>query len=332
MTISLLRYVFLGLLLLVTGCGRTPLFSTPIPTYTLAPTLTLTPTPQPTSPPTWTPTATATQTPPPTATSTAVPSPTPLFGEGTPTPELEGRLTQRWGSTSPDGNWVAHVTVVLPVVDGETVGEAAYTEVSVTQTDGSVTWYPIDDWSPYGLGFPTPQKFHWSEDALYFSLHAVPDGCSVFGSDVALLRLDLREGTLTNVAPDLSGALSLSPNERRLAYLEENEVVIRDLETGEERRVAFDSETSKWRAGNLTWSPSGEQLAFTVVHTPCTLITKHSVWVVNVENLVSTAIIQEDDRRFLISGWRTDETLLLNDIEGIAWRLEVEGGTLSLID
>ncbi len=313
-----LPYTLSLLTLILTACTGLNTLPTLVPTHTPIPTHT------PTSIPTWTPSPT----PPPTATPTPLPSPTPtatpLFGPGTPTPESAGWLTQRWNSASPDGRWFADVVVRLPLVAQEAVDEVAHTEVVISRSDGGLRWVVLDEWTPYGLGFPTPQDFRWTKDALYFSLRAIPDGCSLFGWEVALLHFDLREGMLSQVASELPGAPQLAPDYGRLAYLNEETLVIRDLESGTERRVPFAPEGASWQAGNLVWSPSGRQVAFTVVQSACVgAAAERSIWVVDTEQFNSTRVLSPDERRLQLFTWAGDEALLLTDPLGEAWRLNL---------
>ena len=314
---------------LLAGCGQVDLGIMP----TLAPTRTPVPTQTPTLAPTWTPTVTPTSTPAPTATSTPPPTATPLFAPGTPTPETEGWLTQRWTSASPNGEWFAEVVVTLPFVEQEAVSDVARTRLTVTKSDGTVAWTPLDDWSAYGLGFPVPGNFRWTEDDLYLSLRTTPDGCSLYGWETALLRFDLEEGALSEVVTDLPGAPALSPDRERLAYLEGTELVLRVLETGEERRIGFDPAHDSWEAGNLTWSPGGERLAFAVVQNACTTLPERSaIWTVDTEGLVSRLALPAGEQRFRISSWADEETLFLIDSEGQAWRLDLATSDLVAVE
>jgi hypothetical protein len=322
-------YTLFVLVLLLAACERADLGIMP----TLAPTHTPVPTQTPTLAPTWTPTVTSTPTPAPTATATPLPTATPLFGPGTPTPETEGWLTQRWTSASPDGEWFAEVVVTLPFVEQEAVSDVARTRLTVTKSDGTVAWTPLDAWSAYGLGFPVPGNFRWTEDDLYLSLRTTPDGCSLYGWEMALLRFDLEEGALSEVVTDLPGAPALSPDRERLAYLEGTELVLRVLETGEERRVGFDPDHQSWEAGNLTWSPGGERLAFAVVQNACTALPERSaIWTVDTEGLVSTLALPAGEQRFRISSWADEETLFLVDAQGQAWRLDLATSDLVAVE
>ena len=198
------------LILLFAGCHRPVAFpaaiSTDVPT--VAATGTSTPTlsnPTATSEPTATPEP---KTPP---TSTEIPTAkvTLTKTDGTPraTPVLAEMENRTWSSRSRDGRWDAQGMVAFPG-DG---GEEYYTQLKVKKTDGTVEWTVVDEWSRSGLGYTTPQPFHWSRDGryLYFTNEPVPDGCGLFVNGSDLHRIDLSDGSVTELVPSSGLWLSL---------------------------------------------------------------------------------------------------------------------------
>jgi hypothetical protein len=240
---------------------------------------------------------------------------------------LQRQPTQSWSYRSPDGEWHAQVTVRLPVIDGEIVGEHAHTRFTVTRRDGQVEWVVLDHWSTYGMGFTVPGKLRWSADgqSLTFSNHATPDGCAVYCCDEGLLRLDLDDGTLTSLAPDVRNGV-VSPDERTLAYLTGPQLVLRELETGTERSIAFQPIGENWQAGQITWSPAGQRIAFTVMADPCGSATATSIVLVDLASGSVHVPVAGDERLLVTFWWPTPDTLLLLDRDDLCWQLDSAGG------
>lgn len=183
----------------------------------------------------------STQMPPPTPTTTSSPAATATMMPGrtetpfSPAPEIT------FTSTSPDGKWAAQ-GAAMPATDAET----RHVWLNVSKTDGTVEWRVVDEWSAQALGQTTPKPFAWSQDEcyLYFTNFGVPDGCPRFVNGSDLHRVDLSDGSVTEVVPVVGFWLALSPNESQVVYVGYGDrgLVIRDLATGEEREVALDGD------------------------------------------------------------------------------------------
>ena len=311
-----------ALVLLLAGCRRPATFPTAISTDvpTAAVTGTSTPTP-----------STSTVAPEPTATSTPTETPTakvtPFQTDGMPTAtpvptEMELRT---WSSRSPDGKWDAQGMVAFPV-DG---GEKYYTQLKVNKTDGTVEWTVVDEWSRLGLGYTTPQPFHWSRDGryLYFTNEPVPDGCGLFVNGSDLHRIDLSDGSVKEIVPSSGLWLSLSPDETTLAYIgyRGRGLVLRDLATGVERETRLDP-GQDYAAGHIVWSPDGAALILTLAIRPCSFSWAESVSValVEVATLKQTTLIHEDKRLFTTVEWPALDRALLKDDDGNLWWIDLE--------
>ncbi len=170
---------------------------------------------------------------------------------------------------SPNGRWVAEMTVATPKT-----GDRYYTNLTVTDVARTSRWTVVDEWAQYGLGYTLPRPFHWSRDGryLYVTNEPVPDGCALFVNGPDLQRVDLSNGKVTQIVEPVGLWLSLSPDETTLAYLswaEGRPLVVRDLANGAENEVKLPASDPNWQAGNIVWSQDGDKLALTIANNPC---------------------------------------------------------------
>lgn len=252
------------------------------------------------------------------------PAPTPTPGAATPTPSLADMEVEAWRSTSDDGDWVADGVVAFP----KGVGDQYYTSLEVSLADGSVVWRAVDEWRPIGLGWTSPRVLRWSRDGgrLYFTNLPVPDGCALFVNGYDLQALDLATGEVTELVPGVGLWLSLSPDERRLAYIGVGKrgLVLRDLASGEERGVRLDP-GREYAAGGVLWSPDGSALVLTIAFAPCAgeeWAESTSIVVVDAATLETKTLIAEDARLLVTEGWPTPDRVLLRDSKGDPWWMD----------
>jgi hypothetical protein len=237
-------------------------------------------------------------------------------------PVLEEMEGYTWSSASPDGKWTAQGRSAFPKR-----GEDYYTQLKVSRADGAVEWVVVDEWSPFGLGYTTPRPFQWSQDGrfLYFTNKPVPDGCAVFVNGSDLWRVELADGSVTQVVPSVGLWLALSPDEATLAYAGHSDrgLVLRDLTAGTERGVGLDP-GQVYQAGQITWSPDGIALVLTLAIRPCSKGWGESTSIVRVEadTLEQATLIDQDSRLFTILEWPTAERVLLADKR---WSALVDG-------
>jgi hypothetical protein len=241
---------------------------------------------------------------------------------------------QEWASTSVDGRWVAAGLVAFPK---ENIGgQLAYVRLMIFSVDGKNHWTIVDEWQEIGLGFPMPQSLGWSQDhkSFYFTHRVIPDGCSVFPFLIDLQRVNLTDGTVTELLPQSALTLALAPDEGQVAYIGYGErgLVLRDLVTGEERETEIDP-GKDFNAGDIRWSPDGKSLALTLAINPCTgeYGASKTVWAksttilwVDVETLQQKILINEDPRLFIIWEWNEPEKITIVDgEENFLWYLDV---------
>lgn len=333
-----LPLAILAFVALLAGCNQSILSPTATPTDvpTVTPTATATPTPTSIPKPTITKTPSATpteivrtptSTPAPTATRTPVATWTKIAETPTGTPVLTEMESHTWSQVSPDGEWSAQGLTAFPT--NPKIGY--YTQLKVVEVDGVLEWTAVDAWSPLGLGYTTPQPFHWSRDGryFYFTNEPVVDGCAVFVNGSDLQRVDLEDGSVTEMAPSSGLWLSLSPDETMLAFIGYGGrgLVLRDLLTGAERETKLDPGQS-YAAGHIVWSPDGAALVLTLALQPCATDWAAAVSVlrVEVETLEQTTLIREDERLFVTAGWPAPDEILLRDDAGNAWWMDADTG------
>ena len=221
--------------------------------------------------------------------------------------------------------------VSLPVAGGENY----YTQLKVKATDGTVEWTAVDEWSHFGLGYTTPQPLRWSLDGqyLYFTNRPVPDGCGVFVNGSDLHKIDLSDGSVTEIVPPSGLWLSLSPDETMLAYIGYGDrgLVLRDLTTGVEHEAKLNP-GQDYAAGHVIWSPDGTALALTLAIRPCSTDWAEFTSVVRVEvsSLRQTTLIHEDKRLFTTVEWPTLDQVLLRDDHGDLWWMDSRTGRVTM--
>ena len=237
---------------------------------------------------------------------------------------------------SPDGLWQATVAQSEPTI---VAGESKfYTTLSVT--NGSAVWTPIDEWRGHGLGYVYPTIQGWSDDGryLYYSNLTSFDGCMIFNNGMDLHQLDVTNGR-TDLLLDtgLTNNLALSPDGTQVAYTQFNEqdvvVFLRDVATGKEQSVAVTTGTGDAQSGNILWSPDGSFFLLVVAHNPCSADRTHSIVRVDVmrNGLTAVTFIEQNDRQFAILDWPdpAQAQVRLKDKDGNTWLLAADSGQLT---
>ncbi len=265
----------------------------------------------------------ATSTPAATTTVTPVPTETPA----SPTPEMA------FTSMSPDGTWAAQ-GAAMSAADAGT----RHVWLDVSKTDGSVEWRLVDEWAEQALGQTTPRPFAWSRDGryLYFTNFGVPDGCPGFVNGSDLQRVDLSDGSLTEVVPGVGFWLALAPDESKLAYAGYGGrgLVVRDLATGEEREVTLESDVEGAKLGHIIWSPDGTKLMLTAGFNLCGPPEgrMHSIIRVDLSEGSHSTLIDRDSRLFSTQAWHAPGYVLLADKDEHHWEMNVDTGEATQIE
>ena len=152
---------------------------------------------------------------------------------------------------SPDKQWMASVSVGLPVVSGPNAARKPV-QLKVRRTDGSLTWTVVDDFER-GSGWLSPAPQTWTRDGrfLYYA----------FGFEVH--RVDLATGQARRVALDVARVSQVSPDESKLAYIDwKMRLTVRDLwAEGVEQMVVPDLQDAA-HVHDLLWAPDSRAVAF----------------------------------------------------------------------
>ena len=187
-----------------------------------------------------------------------------------PPPRFEGLGFVETTTRSPDGQWTATAVVATP--NQSNIGRY-YRGLKVAQTRGQTLWQPLDVWERFGFGYLSPGVIKWSNDGhyLYFTGVPHPDGCAPAANGWDLQRLDLSNGSVTEILASRARWLALSPGDKWLAYLtyQPIELVLHEMTTGRERRIAIASDPAHTEAAPRVWSPNSRALAFTLAPWGC---------------------------------------------------------------
>jgi hypothetical protein len=193
---------------------------------------------------------------------------------------LESMTVQTMAST--DGRWQAEVTRSETTTLGADWIQLFYVELKVTSLDDGTTWIPVSEWHTGGLGEAGPPRiFYWSLDGRYlfytstFDNHGVE--CALyFNIGDYLNRLNLSDGSIASLRGNqLQGILTISPDEKWIAYLDQG-LVVRDLATAfSDGDISQDSGQAaiKWHVpvdvtppaqiSQIAWSPDNKQVLVT---------------------------------------------------------------------
>jgi len=261
---------------------------------------------------------------------TATPAPSQTPGGPTATPDLNQYTLTGWSSDSPDGTWTAVGLVALPGANAS-VPDAFYRQLTFSKLSGDQKWVLIDGWTPYGLGYTTPSIERWSLDGRYAYIkdNATPDGCSLFGYSENFRRLNLSTGDLEAITPELTGVLSLSPDESNLAGIKSDQMVFHNLASGEELITPYQIEALNWQSGNPVWSPDSQSLLITAISNPCDPNALSSIIRFDLGSLQWATLIDQDPRQLSIAIWPTADQVILNDQAGKSWDLNPITGVLT---
>jgi hypothetical protein len=294
------RFLFLLVLMAVTGCGVARASSPPAPLNVRANPIT------PTTFPTSTPVA------------RAVP------GAVSPTPTR----IETWSSTSPNGQWLAQGVAEFP---SGTAGATYHTQLQVMRLVGKMTWSVVDEWLPFGATYTTPRPIRWSQDGryLYFADVPAPNDCIPFVDGQSLGRVELATGIVQKILPRTGLGMSLSPNESTLAYVaKENPLglVLRDLATGVERQLNLPGGDQDAQAGSFVWSDNGTALFLALAVHPCDPARSlYSIMRIETNTLMQKPLRSEQSVLKPVK-WEAPAILWIENQAGDVWRIDAISG------
>ncbi|MBN2006433.1 MAG: hypothetical protein JXA21_23980, partial [Anaerolineae bacterium] len=278
---------------------------------------------------------------------TETPIPTPDSSQWVtpaPTPDDYPGTLSSW--ESPDGQWLAQLrssqrdkapedALCSGSESERPTAHSLHIVFNVLGRDGSARWTMWDEWI-CGLGYTMPQFITWSQDSqhLYFTVKSVPDGDPpVFKHRTAgISRLDLADGQVTTMAVPDGYAHTISPDESRIVYTSPNnppELVVHDIATGTEQRVAFWNELfsasrDQTEAGSVLWTPDAGSLYLMAVNGYLGNA-EYAVARLDLSSLTVTPLIENNQRLIWPRNW-VDGRLLVADWNGVTWWVDTQTG------
>lgn len=178
--------------------------------------------------------------------------------------------------------------------------------------------------SEYGCDC-TVEIEHWSHDGhyLYVSPQVAFSGGEgwFWRSEAQLIRMNLENGTWVNTR--MGSSFSFSPNDKYIAFRRDNNLVIHEFQTGNER--IFTLRTDCTVLGRPTWSPDSKQIIFVCssVDEPLSddLLEKPSgftLLLLEAEDMQVQTILDKDERYLYPIEWLTSNSVLLGSLYKVA--------------
>lgn len=186
-----------------------------------------------------------------------------------PTPYAPPAPRVHHESDSPVDTWTA---VAEEGYFGDTDVEVM--RLRVTHTQNGTEWIADEKALLDGFDiFNEPKPLHWSQDGryLYFTHGRYNDGCGLPFNITDLQRLDLATGAVTAMSVP-SNWVAFSPDDQSLAYLANNQLIIRNLADGREQTIPLDTQIEPPGYAffdDLTWSADSQAVAMVVLYNPC---------------------------------------------------------------
>lgn len=275
-----------------------------------------------------------------TSTLSTLPTPDGLSPDTTSidAPDLSGMAIERTEYFSPNQLWHAEIVVALPA-EGD---ESYYTALSLADVQNGLTWTPVAEWRNYGLGYTTPRIVYWSTDGryLYFTNAPHPDGCALFTNASDLQQVDLTDGTVREVLPAESMSVVAVAPDGTIAMVRQKTIALTTLDNvgnldkvgnDETVEIHLDFEDGNLQLGNLVWSPDSRQLAFTVAFAPCQPPAwRHAIYLLERTSESVQQVMSPDEGRMQLVEWVDETQLLLADIDGQQWLLDLQDGQLRM--
>ena len=261
-----------------------------------------------------------------TLTATMTPAATAVAGE-------TNVIMEVWSSVSPDGGWVSEGQL-LGVQQGNML-MGYRTVLTLINKSAGVLWRVADGFQEVGLGATVPKVVHWGMDGrtAYITEQGFPEGGCwpdlVDGS--GLQRVNLETGQVESLLPATTFAFSFAGDDTAVASIarlpEEPGIYLHDLINGSSEHIPL--EVGYGDAGNIVWSPDGQQMVMTQILPPGYCQSEnHNILLVD-RNTLAMRILVEDVKNLITVDWPTDDKILLKDGGGDLWELDVFGGELT---
>jgi Tol biopolymer transport system component len=241
----------------------------------------------------------------------------------TNTPETKIIILEE--STSPNGDWVATTSLAFQERNKNLVFKVSNKTTNEEWFIEKIEWNELQTPSSW---VPFPYVFQWSQDNnfLYYSYEPNNnDGC--FGyfrpGGFGLNRLDLNTGEIVFVRNDKATWMALSPDEKKLAYIDTfgGNVSILEIENGKtqtfplppiKNEMGFVTDTS-----DLYWSPDGKSLIYAHYVGACDLLIPIS-YIVQLfpDTGQQQVLINHSEQGYIPEEWSVQGQILLRDLNG----------------
>lgn len=265
-----------------------------------------------------------------TAGQTSTLSPILTITQLTPTKTAETKKVVLEENSSPNGEWDATISLTTQerdkIIEFRVSSKSKNKEWIIEQTE----WNELETPSSR---VPFPYIFQWSQDNnfLYYSYQPnFNDGC--FGifrpGGLKLKRLDLNNKEIITILNSTATWMALSPDEKKLAYIEDWGPDITILEIDKKAKTVFtlpeiqndlgmETDTS-----HIIWSPNGKALIYAHLLGVC----DYKIWYsyiihVNLETQQKTILVKHNDQGYIPLEWNNTDGILLKDNDDINWWL-----------
>jgi len=221
---------------------------------------------------------------------------------------------------SPDGKWLVQVVIydcirIDPRPDAD---ENAYEQLRlVERSSGEIKVGDGQLQSCGGLGAAGLEGLFWSQNSRYFyytdAREGVPDGCGF--SQRTTLRLDI-----STLSTEQLGGGFLSPDGTKIAAWQENELVIWDVNEGNEvGRISPRILNTETGTGPVVWSPDSQAFVYIQTESLCP-VSGNSVMVhVTLSTLKQETLLESESPTFGGATWNKNNVLILFDENGDQW-------------
>jgi Tol biopolymer transport system component len=169
-----------------------------------------------------------------------------------------------------------------------------------------------------GLGAAGLEGLFWSPNSRYFyytdAREGVPDGCGGFWQK-PIIRFDIDTSTSEHL-----GGGPVSPNGTKIAAWQENELIIWDVNEGNETgRISPITLNFESATGPIVWSPDSQALVYIQTESFCPVSGNSSVIYVDLSTLEQEILLESESPTFGSGDWDEKNELILFDANGNQW-------------
>ena len=261
----------------------------------------------------------------PTLRSPATATPVNISPTSTLTPDVAATVivitTPRIDSSFPsaDGKWIIEVVIhdCVKVDPRETADANAVEMLKLIQTsDQTEMIIETQLLSCGGVGAGGLGGLIWSPNNQYFyytdARESVPDGlCGYWARPIKRVSVDTQE-------VELIGGGHVSPDKTKLAFWQDNEIVIWSLDEGEIARIpATIPEAFK---NQIAWSPDSKSLIYLQTELDCYLFGRSYVTRLDLSGMTQALLLESETPSFSWLAWDAPYRISLVDDQGNRWR------------